>query len=1275
MTNERKIKWNYPLLEVAEHKIGAKTTTPRGKAYELVGTDLSIKEGIRPFPGFTRIHRFSAFQEATNMNEKSEIVDLFPISFRSGSDKFGYGWVYRAKQEPTKDPTESTIFVDYYMEDQGWTYASVISTEIPVASPMDVRVFNKYVYILIKDVEPILWYVDYTPTVAASGVLTIQDYTKATLGVSATCVDGLNLAGVNLSTVNEVLNFENLTVAAGCEAGTTTIILDEDSTTGAQDAAANIISIGVSGVADDEALTDLMVKAINGTADSRITFATGDNGTAGIAGITAAEGSTTTEITLTMDQVGATGNIAPVLTEDLAGANMVAVANFTGGVGDSFIIRNGIGTEHTIYPISGTGTNLSGVTTYGTFKVETSNDVTATNLASCINGSSYFVSAAPSANTVDITQALVGSAGNTIITLSQTDTDFATKTNFTGGEGYAAGPYVEIVETDTGPGPQIKIISPGDIDEVAPGSLGVPSESHVSHAQVFLGTTVGDYWDATPEGMDDPANLEAGNYAIGYVLNDPETGRKTSLSKLAQVTEESLITHATGKLTVNTETPGDLTGHMITINDGTHDNVVFTFDDSTATSAKVTATTYTIGISGDTSYTAIASSIYDAIKIANDEEDLNITPSDPSIDSDAFTDLTHDLGTEDGNQPISHTAEGDLTAVGMSGAANFDPGYIAIEIIYDSSKFTQAHIYRSIKVESAGGSYSAAIVQLDQIITLLDFDTTDQSGMTGDFRRAIYYYTLTDLALIYQDPYTDRSIFDENMPKAGTGIEFDGIFLVSNISSMTSSSSDEIRTEDPYRGLGEFRWSSMSNTNPELFPPENYFTPSKITNQVITFERNGGMVLGFANNIIMHISREFTGVSSYLKILPIHEGYGIVNAKAKQSVGPFTYFVNDKGLKTIDAQGRLDSLHALDGLINEWKDDLNSVSMSYDTRLSTLFIHNPTKQETALLWFSTSSISELHDTPFSLTVTGSWPNDLSDNDSNLIERAMFLQNQPSVTYSEDDFAPGVWVVDSKREDVVGRSSYSDFNGEQRITLLHFDGDVRFTIDSYISGGPGLDKITLDTDYLGHEGQEPFFYGTLASWVGCYVYCIESSTESSVGKKAQIQKTTGSDALYIQNISSGWTPAAGERIALSPVYVKWEGSIIGFNESQNPQDPNINGVHVTRNINSAGCYFSEVEGAPTKDTVDSDDLFYKFSLYEGTSLSPIASGTPKDLSGNKIKSVKNGESTYWAAPEVYGVTGMVLSPGLEVFCPDLDFKLLSVIIEGKILSSIRTERPS
>jgi len=117
--------------------------------------------------------------------------------------------------------------------------------------------------------------------------------------------------------------------------GTVTITMDASETT--SDGVANQITLSTSTLDNDE-IADLLILAVAGTTNSRIAYATSGAGTAGLKGIDAAEGSSSTEITLTKSSSGSAGNASAAITrvsgdaglvQNAAGAN--AAASFIRG--------------------------------------------------------------------------------------------------------------------------------------------------------------------------------------------------------------------------------------------------------------------------------------------------------------------------------------------------------------------------------------------------------------------------------------------------------------------------------------------------------------------------------------------------------------------------------------------------------------------------------------------------------------------------------------------------------------------------------------------------------------------------------------------------------------------------------------------------------------------------------------------------------------------------------------------------------------------------------
>jgi hypothetical protein len=146
--------------------------------------------------------------------------------------------------------------------------------------------------------------------------------------LSAQAVDCIDTTSVGSDTKFTILV---PTTAGGASSSTATVIfLDADQTTNPVEGA-NEIGIGINSVTDAN-IAALIIKAINGTADNNIDFASSGVGTSGVQGVTAVQGSTTTKITLIIDQTGTEGNLTNAITTTVAGDHdIVDLRTFSGG--------------------------------------------------------------------------------------------------------------------------------------------------------------------------------------------------------------------------------------------------------------------------------------------------------------------------------------------------------------------------------------------------------------------------------------------------------------------------------------------------------------------------------------------------------------------------------------------------------------------------------------------------------------------------------------------------------------------------------------------------------------------------------------------------------------------------------------------------------------------------------------------------------------------------------------------------------------------------------
>ena len=86
------------------------------------------------------------------------------------------------------------------------------------------------------------------------------------------------------------------------------------------------------------------------------------------------------------------------------------------------------------------------------------------------------------------------------------------------------------------------------------------------------------------------------------------------------------------------------------------------------------------------------------------------------------------------------------------------------------------------------------------------------------------------------------------------------------------------------------------------------------------------------------------------------------------------------------------------------------------------------------------------------------------------------------------------------------------------------------------------------------------------------------------------------------------------------------------------------------------------------------------MYEGEEEDPKSYAVSLDRTGALVRSINDGESDNWAAFDNassttvrgrHGVKGFSLSPGLEIFCVDVDYRLLQLQAKGTITATSNT----
>lgn len=661
-------------------------------------------------------------------------------------------------------------------------------------------------------------------------------------------------------------------------------------------------------------------------------------------------------------------------------------------------------------------------------------------------------------------------------------------------------------------------------------------------------------------------------------------------------------------------------------------------------------------------------------------EDLNkLLPGDYT-----FAYVLHN-STNGRRSAISDLAQSRTTDFDPDGTGVLDPVglYAAIEICYDTTLYDQAYIYRSVRVQGAGGTYIGTIYHLDRVIDLADYQTVNNPLADPDQAQAIYWYELEDKQLAAQDTFEDRTTFDENMPQGGASLWYENTMLVSSIRTASSSSSEEIRREDAVRGAGELRWSSLTDLSPELFPPANRYYPDIPTNAIVAMRKVSPNVIGFSRDRQYHIRKE----STYLKVQEIHEGFGVVGNRAVETVGSLLYFVSTKGVKAVAANGQLDDVAALNQVIMEdWKNSLEKVSVALDPAFSAFFIHNEEEEEMCVVWFTTGTVTMVRDVPFRQVVRGRWPETFTFDSDNLlqdagvgnstyanplVERAFFVQNSPKESASDvvSGWSPRIYRVDYRkaRMQTTGAGAGSHDYG-----LLPNTADSLVVVgDAYTAPDGQILTVnnatyTLPTDCWGYK-----------------IYVLKSSTVD-IQTSAVIHSRPSATTLKLtaDTMSSLYGLAAGDVLGISPIYFEWQGYPLGpVAEEGSPMGDDQDFFRV-KVLDSIGCSFSLVTGYLL--TADTTLARFRGAAYLGDRPTPEAYATPVGSNGAAVQTIKDHEGKYHAAFGVntaggyagkHGVHGAIITPAIIIACPDLDGALLGVHVRGHVRDSVRTERMS
>lgn len=583
--------------------------------------------------------------------------------------------------------------------------------------------------------------------------------------------------------------------------------------------------------------------------------------------------------------------------------------------------------------------------------------------------------------------------------------------------------------------------------------------------------------------------------------------------------------------------------------------------------------------------------------------------------------------------------------------------------IYDSGKFDTLNVYRSVRTQNAAGVYTGGILQLEAQITLSTTYTVSSLPMRtgevlpsgGDIKYFRYAYQLKDASLVMQDVYTDRAAYFATMPKGGAGALLDGTMLVGNIS----------EGADDLTGTGATRWSSSTETSVELFTAKSQYKPASVGDAVTCFRRAGQIMAGLTRNGVQFFDKS----SGFVRVVPAHQGFGVVGPYAACSVGPVVYYLNYRGLKAVFPDGKLDDVRAIDSLvIQDWysgttgAQELTKVSMAFDPATLCLYVLNPTRQTAVQMWFSTGVVSELRDQNFGKVTQGWW----QDTDGQLVPRALFLMNAPYPdAVTNTNFRPAVFMPCRTYSDKTYPESGANppvYMFDCEATHYLSETSVRATASTFNYYDSSCTSQTLtSTDVTNAAGTaNPFTASSAvaARMIGSWIYTNNVAAKNSTDEKYQIVDATTSRVLVVGTMSQAFN------LAFDPVYFRWVGHPLRMTDDRTEE-------FLVKQPSSMGCIFTDVGFTGAKAPTY---LFWNGLLYRDNDTDPLLEFKPTDREGNvSSSSLSRGDSAVWTAFGQHGILGNYLTPGIEIYLPNVEYRLVNVQVKGRMLPTDRTRR--
>ena len=608
--------------------------------------------------------------------------------------------------------------------------------------------------------------------------------------------------------------------------------------------------------------------------------------------------------------------------------------------------------------------------------------------------------------------------------------------------------------------------------------------------------------------------------------------------------------------------------------------------------------------------------------------------------------------------------------------------------IVDTTKYDTVKIWRSVRNTNAAGVFTAGILQLEATFLASEYAITPTlpvasawdppANLAGTVVKWAYAVQKDDRQLVMQDTFQDRPSFLSAVPFGGASAAYQSQLFLSNTSGQVANKEDQMQS------VGEIRYSSAADGSYELFAPKGRWTPDIYGDTPIAFQQCGQILLGFSGNQVYFIMRE----GAFVRVMGAHNGYGITSPYAVANIGPMVYYMTHQGVRVVYADGRLDEVGALDWLSSVyWADDLERVSMAFDPRTTALYIHNPVKSKTAILWFTSGTCSELHNMPFTKCTRGLFA---KTRTTLLEDTALFLLSET---------VPNIAANYSYRARLMVPASTPLDRVNIPNPLNAFEG-VHYGL---MDGASDRCVSALCTQPVGGTAYTFAWTSRTYGWtpdytiIGSYIKIVGNSQARSKNDSplpyyqytfkitsllTTVSGTCRVSAELVQDeISMATQPSTpaetleGQNylIAINPVVLKVQTAILPGGD--------VNGFIVSKQVSSVGAMFSGYEYSGAVDSAVGYNQFSRWfvNLYKSEDTTVLLKGysfNPSNDDSNKT--IVDGPSPIhaaWNQSKQFGTAAnMTIGPQWSIefaaFVVGQTFRLLALNIKGRILETER-----